>query len=277
MNVCSQKISSPSACTLLFIALLGFVWTPAQANIVLGTAQDFAVLGASTVTNTGTSVITGSVGVSPGSALVGFPPGTMTGGTFHVGDAVAANAQADALIAYNQIASLAMTQDLTGQDLGGLTLTPGVYFFSSSAQLTGMLTLDGQNLENPLFAFQIGTTLTTASVSSFNLINFNGADACDVFFQVGTSATLGTGTAFVGTIIAHASGTLTTSATLDGRIIALNGAVTLDSNVITMPDCYPGHMSPIPEFATTGWFGAGFVVLLAIGKRFRARRNQAAA
>jgi hypothetical protein len=273
MNLRISKYLRPSVRTLALAGMLGCSFYPANANIVLGTAQSFAVLGASTVTNTGTSVITGSIGVSPGSALVGFPPGTMTGGTFHVGDAVAAQAQADALIAYNQIASLAMTQDLTDQDLGGLILTPGVYFFSSSAQLTGMLTLDGQNLENPLFAFQIGSTLTTASASSFNLIN--GADSCDVFFQVGTSATLGTGTAFVGTIIAAASDVLTTDVTLDGRVIALNGAVTLDSNVITIPDCLPGSMSPVPEFAATGWAGAGLLLLVG-ARRIRSRRTQPA-
>jgi type VI secretion system secreted protein VgrG len=135
------------------------------------------------------------------------------------------------------LAGLAVTQDLTGQDLGGLTLTPGVYSFSSSAQLTGMLTLDGPGD----YVFQIGSTLTTASASSIALIN--GAEACDVYFQVGSSATFGTGTEFVGTIIADQSNTLATGASVLGRVIALDAAVTLDSNAIT-------NCIPIPEPAT---------------------------
>lgn len=205
----------------------------AQAGIIeMGDANSFAVLGASTVTNTGPSTIYGDVGVAPGTAITGFPPGQVFNGSIHENNAFANSAQADALTAYNQLAGLMPTTDLTGQDLGGLVLTPGVYSFSSSAFLTGTLTLDGQGQTNPLFVFQMGTTLITASDASVNLINGDFDTSNDVYWQVGSSATLGTNTDFIGTIIADQSATLTTGASLDGRVIALNAAVTLDSNEI---------------------------------------------
>ena len=216
-----------------------------QAPVNLGTASSFAVLAASTVTNTGPSIVTGDLGLSPGSAVTGFPPGIVVG-TIHVADAVAAQAQADATIAYNMAAGPAATTNLTGQDLGGLTLTPGVYVFSSAAQLTGTLTLDAQGDPNAAFIFQIGSTLLTASASSVVLIN--GASPCNVFFQVGSSATLGTGTNFAGTIVALASVTANTGAIVNGRLFALTGAVTLDTNVIPRPTC---ATVPPPSTTTT--------------------------
>ena len=149
----------------------------------------------------------------------------------HAADAVALQAQNDLTTAYNAAAGLAPTQNLTGQDLGGLTLTPGVYFFSSSAQLTGTLTLNDLGDPNAQFVFQIGSTLTTASNSSVVTINGGSMPGCNVFWQVGSSATLGTGTAFEGHILALTSITLNTGATiLDGSALARNGAVTLDTN-----------------------------------------------
>jgi hypothetical protein len=201
----------------------------------LGTAASFAVLGGSTVTNTGATTVNGNLGVSPGSAVTGFPPGIVNGGTIHAADAVAAQAQSDANTAYNSLAGQPCDFSLTGQDLGGKTLVSGVYCFSSSAQLTGSLTLNGQGNPNAVFIFQIGSTLTTASASSVLLIN--GAQSCNVFWQVGSSATLGTGTAFAGSIIALTSNTLTTGARVNGRALARNGAVTLDTNQVSSPVC----------------------------------------
>jgi hypothetical protein len=206
----------------------------AQTAPSLGTATGFAVLGATTVTNTGSTVINGNVGVSPGSAITGFPPGTITG-TFHGGDATALQAQNDVTTAFNSLGSQSCTQDLTGQNLGGLTLTPGVYCFSSSAQLTGTLTLNALGNPNAVFIFRTGSTLTTASGSSVALIN--SGQNCNVFWQIGSSATLGTATTFIGNILAQASITLTTGARVAGRTLARTGAVTLDSNTIERSLC----------------------------------------
>ncbi len=161
----------------------------AQTAPPLGTTATFAVLGGSTVTNTGSTVLTGDLGVWPGLAITGFPPGIVTG-TTHAGDAVAQQAQSDLTTAYNNLAGQACGTDLTGQDLGGMTLTPGVYCFSTSAQLTGTLTLNAQGNPSAVFVFQIGSTLTTASSSVVQVIN--GGSNCNVFWQVGSSATLGT-------------------------------------------------------------------------------------
>jgi hypothetical protein len=210
---------------------------------LMGSAESFAVLGASTVTNTGLTVIAGNVGVSPGSAITGFPPGiVMPPGTIHAGDAVAAQAQSDVTVAYNNLAGRASNFNLTGTDLGGLTLTPGVYTFSSSAQLTGTLTLDAQGNPNAEFIFQIGSTITTASSSSVVLIG--GADGCNVYWQVGSSATLGTDTTFEGNILALASITLTTRVSIvEGGAFARNGAVTMDTNSITSCAATTGTIS----------------------------------
>jgi Ice-binding-like/Putative Ig domain len=214
---------------LLGAVLLLAAAAPLSAQISLGTAQSFGVLGGSTVTNTGATTVNGNVGVSPGTAVTGFPPGVVVGGAIHSNDAVAVQAQNDLTTAYNNIAATPCTVDLTGQNLGGLTLTPGVYCFSSSAQLTGALTLDALGNPNALFLFKIGSTLTTASGSSVTVIN--GGSACNhVFWQVGSSATLGTGTSFAGDILALTSITLTTGANTSGRALARNGAVTLDTN-----------------------------------------------
>ena len=200
----------------------------------MGTEQGFAVLGGSTVTNTGSSVVTGNLGLSPGTAITGFPPGILTG-VMHAADAQALQAQNDTITAYNDLAGQTCTSDLTGQDLGGKTLAPGVYCFSSSAQLTGALTLDAGGNPAAVWVFKTGSTLTTASNSSVVLAN--GAQACNVFWQVGSSATLGTGTKFSGNIFALTSITLTTGASVSGRVLARNGAVTMDTNTVTIPVC----------------------------------------
>jgi hypothetical protein len=210
---------------------------PVAAQISLGTAQNFGVLGGSTVTNTGATTVNGDVGVSPGTAVTGFPPGLVVGGSIHNNDAVAVQAQSDLTIAYNAIVSTPCTVDLTGQNLGGLTLTPGVYCFSSSAQLTGALTLDALGNPDALFLFKIGSTLTTSSGASVTVTN--GGTSCNqVYWQVGSSATIGTGSSFAGDILALTSITLTTGADTTGRVLARNGAVTLDTNDVNT--CGPG-------------------------------------
>jgi hypothetical protein len=196
----------------------------------LGTATSFAVLAGSAITNTGATTINGDVGISPNgsSSVTGFPPGIINGGT-HYADAVALQAKNDLTTAYNDAANQTPFVDLTGQDLGNKNLVPGTYHFSSSAQLTGPLTLSGFGV----YVFQIGSTLTTASGSSVLLTN--GAQACGVYWQVTSSATFGSATSFQGTVMALASISFTAGATLIGRALARNAAVTFITNTITRP------------------------------------------
>ena len=230
---------------MIRFAMVLFGALPAFAQIPLGTSQSFSVLGGSTVTNTGSSVITGNLGVSPGSAVTGFPPGIVAAGAIHAGDATAAQAQSDLTTAYNVAAGMPCGVDLTGQNLGGLTLTPNVYCFTSSAALTGTLTLNLQGNPNAFFLFKIGSTLTTASASSVVLTNSGGATCpSNLFWQVGSSATLGTGSSFGGNILALTSITMTTGAGLNGRALARNGAVTLDTNTVNSAACASGAGIP---------------------------------
>lgn len=215
-----------------FLAIVSVQPLHAQVAPPLGQASTFSVLGGSAVTNTGPTSIIGDLGVSPGSAVTGFPPGIVSGGIVHISDAVAIGAQNDVAVAYANLAGQPSDVNLTGQDLGGLTLITGVYTFDSSAQLTGTLTLDAQGDPAAVFIFQIGSSLTTASASQVVVIN--GGANCNVFWQVGSSATLGTTTAFVGNILALTSITLTTGATSSGRLLARNGAITLDSNSVAV-------------------------------------------
>ena len=223
----------------------------------LGTAEGFGVLGGSAVTNTGPTVVQGDLGVSPGTSFTGFPPGIVNG-TTHIADGVALQAQTDLTTAYNGLALLPCDTDLTGQDLGGLTLTPGVYCFDSSAQLTGTVTLNAVGNPSAEFIFQIGSTLTTASNSSVEVIN--GGNNCNIYWQVGSSATLGTTTSFAGNILALTSITLNTGANTSGRLLARNGAVTLDSNGITVCSAAAHLSRPRDHACDTSWCRIGRTV-----------------
>jgi hypothetical protein len=264
MHKMKYKYLSVLASVGLVLLLLLAQTNAALATIVpsLGAAQSFGVLGASTVTNVGSSVLHGDLGLYPGTSITGFfgttaneGPGQVIGGTVHQTDGVAQQAQIDAHAAYTIMAGLLpWTADLTSQNLGGLTLVPGVYHFDSSAQLTGTLILDAQNDPNSVFIFQIGSALTTADDSKVVVIN-EPPNWCNKYWQVGTSATLGTRTEFIGTIIADQSITLITGATLYGRAIALHAAVTLGTNTVTVPVC------PIPTPTMSGW---GFILLIGL-------------
>jgi hypothetical protein len=238
-----------SIMSLSLAALMFLIW-PAPALAAggplpnIGTAGNYAVLGAATVTNTGPSWITGQIGLSPGTSVTGFPPGTS--GHQDIADGAAVQAMIDLNTAYLSAAGATTTANLTG-DLGGRSLVAGTYKYSSSAGLTGTLVLDGGGSTTNLWIFQIGSTLTTASSSRVTLIN--GAQPCNVFWQVGSSATLGTSTTFVGNILANTSITMTTGATLNGRALAgavtSSGAVTLDTNRIIQPS---GCGYPVPSY-----------------------------
>ncbi|MDX6623152.1 MAG: hypothetical protein QOE75_1084 [Solirubrobacterales bacterium] len=213
----------------------------AQAAAVnLATAGPFVVLGGSTVTNTGPSVLNGNLGVAPGTSLVGFGLPAVVNGATHVNNGVATQAQADLTTAYNVAAGQPVppSNNLTGTDLGSRTLTAGNYGFSSSAQLTGALTLDAQGDPNAQFVFEIGSTLTTASASSVILVN--GASPCNVYWQIGSSATLDSGTSFAGNLMALTDITLNSGASVIGRVLARNGQISLINNVLGKGNCTTG-------------------------------------
>lgn len=236
--------------SVIVLACVGFVallYGPSQIlaqNISLGSAANFSVLGATpNVANTGPTVVTGDVGVWPAASVTGFPPGIVIG-TIHLGDSAAQQAQTDLTAAYNDAAgrSCPAANNLTGLVLGSggtvLTLVPGVYCFSSTAQLTGNLILNGAGV----YIFQVGSGLTTASGSSITLTN--GASACGVWWQVGSSAAVGTTTSLAGNVLALTSITLNTGANVNGRVLARNGSVTLASNNVTA--CSGGPSPPVP-------------------------------
>jgi type VI secretion system secreted protein VgrG len=205
----------------------------AQPPVSLGTAGNFAVLAGSGITNTGPTTIAGDVGTFPTTTETGFGSVTLIG-TNHGGDAVAQLAKTDLTTAYNDAAGRLDATIVSG-DLGGQTLVPGVYKSASSLDLTGTLTLNAHGNPYAVFIFQMGSTLTTASGSNVRLIN--GTQSCNVFWQIGSSATLGTGSTIRGTLLALTSITATTNATVDGRLLAMNGAVTLDTNTIARAIC----------------------------------------
>ena len=225
-----NKLTALLLCSMLSLSL--------KAQISLGpTVATFGVLAGSTVTNSGPTVVAGNLGVSPGTAITGFTgiapggPGIVTG-TIDSANAVAGQAESELTAAYNAAAGAAVTATKAG-DLGGQTLPPGVYKSTSTLGITGTLTLDAQGNANAQFIFQIASALTTATGS--NVVLINGANAANVFWQIGSSATLGTSSTFAGDILAFSSISLGTGAVLNGRALARNGAVTLLSNPITTP------------------------------------------
>ena len=246
IRIKKQKIAPLVLASLLAITL-AVTMTPlagiaAQQTVNLGTASSFGVLAGSTITNTGSTTISGSaggnIGLHPGEdPTIGTFPGQediTLSGTVHLFDAVAEQAKVDLVTAYNDAAGRT-TDETIAADLGGRTLSPGVYTSASSIGIKGILTLDGGGDPNAVFIFQAGSSLITASNSEIRLIN--NAGPCQIFWQVGSSATLGTGSYFVGHILAMESITATTGADVEGQLLARNGAVTMDTNTITNDVC----------------------------------------
>lgn len=233
------------AATLAGLALTSSAALAAQPPVGLGTADSYAVIAGSAITNTGPSTINGDVGLSPGTAISGFPPGTING-TVHAADAQAAQATSDLTLAYDDAAGRTPALAIPSE-LGGLTLTAGVYRSASELGLTGTLTLDAQGNPDAVFILKAASSLTTASASRVSLIN--GAQPCNVFWQIGSSATLGTSSTFAGNILALTSISMNNAVTVQGRALARNGAVTLINDTITVGRC----STPItPRSATPG-------------------------
>jgi hypothetical protein len=234
---------------LIFVAILA---SSAHADTILGSAANFGVLAGTTVTNIGNTVVVGDVGVSPGTAITGFGPGLVVG-AIHANDSAASTGAADLLIAYGTLSGLAPNRNLSNTDLGGLTLTSGVYKFDAAAALTGNLNLSGTGS----FIFQIGTGFNIADNSS--IFTIGGADPFNVYFQVGSSATAGTGDVIQGNIVSLQSISLATGSSLTGRALAINGAVTLQDNAISINSA----TSSTPEPDTLAL--SGIAVLIALG------------
>ncbi len=226
-----------SAVALMSLAVVSGPWTAfaAETPVNLGTAGAYSVLGGQTVTNTGPTTLNANLGVSPGSAITGFPPGVALGAT-NAGNAAALQAQSDLVVAYDDAASRAPTESVAG-DLVGRTLQAGVYNSTGPLALSGTVTLDAAGDPDAVFIFQVASTLMTESASNVALIG--GAQACNVYWQIGSSATLGTNSVFRGSILALTSITVTTGTTVEGRALARDGSVTLDNNTFVTSDCAP--------------------------------------
>lgn len=273
----------PGPVAVLALASLLIAPSTVMAQTALGCAQAFGVLGATTVTNTGATTIKGNLGVYPGSAITGSGSISLVGAV-HASDPVAMQAQGCALSAFNSLFLLPVppANVLTGQDLGGKTLLPGVYSFASTAQLTGNLFLNFLGDPNSQFVFQIGSGLTSASGSSVTSIG--GGPFGEVYWLIGSSATLGTGTTFQGNLIAKTSIALQTGTTIIcGRAIALTGAVTMDHNVVSNDCLNPGGIGPddilvdvtiVPEPSTFALLTLPIGVMLVLYAR-RTRRSAA--
>jgi hypothetical protein len=259
---------------------------PNPATVDLGTAAEFSVLAGSTVTNTGPTVVSadagvgGNLGVSPGSAVTGFPPGLVNApGTIHAADATSLDAQTVAGTAAVDAAGRIPNQTFNPiYDLVGQTFTAGVYKAPTSLAVGGVgatVTLDGENNADAVFIFQVGSTLVTGASSTVALIN--GAQACNVFWQVGSSATLGANSTFNGTILAAASASLSDSVNLQGRVFAGTGAVTLINDTINTPACAPTSGVPqAPLFGRAGWAVALVAFLTSVGVLVARRRSHPA-
>lgn len=246
VTVMSGRRLIAGATIALALAVALATSTGQRANAIalpvpLGTAGTFAVLGYSTVTNTGPSVISGDIGVHPGSSVVGFPPGSQIAGATYVAEPVGLQARSDASTAFTT-ASLQPLPTTVGVELGGSTLTPDLYESGGVFEINGALTLDGLGDSAAVFVFRSLSTLITGSASSVVLIN--GANPCNVFWIVPSSATLGTGTSFVGTIIATTSIAANTGSSVEGRLLALNGAVTLNNTSVTSTGCSAVAVNP---------------------------------
>lgn len=226
-------------------AMIAVVSTAAAApsKVGLGTADSFGILAGSGITNTGPTTVTGDIGTFATTSITGLTSLTVSG-TNHAGDGVTQDAKSDLTTAYTTAAGQGPATAVSA-DLVGLTLDPGVYNSASAIGLSGVLTLDAAGDPNAVWVFQAGSTLITASGSRVAMLN--GAQACNVYWQVGSSATLGTNSTFRGTILALTSISLQTGATIDGRVLARNGAVTLDTNTITRSPCTTSTNSATPS------------------------------
>jgi hypothetical protein len=252
-SVSMNKNTTIKRCGLLLsLAAAGIFLAPsaqaAQAPVALGADATFAVLAATTVTTIPTTTINGDLGVSPGNTVSGAP---IVNGTTHLGDPIAAQAQLDLTTAYNDAAGRTVNAITVAGNLGGQTLAPGLYKSATSLELSsGDLTLDAQGDPNAVWIFQMGSTLVTTV--GRQVILRDGAQAANIFWQVGSSATIGANSLFKGTIMADQSITMNTGAILDGRALARNGAVALDANTITVPSTTPAAVVLVSAPAVTG-------------------------